>query len=84
MGAVIAAGAVALGVAMTVTAPAAHAERLSENTIKSDCKAAGGTYQTESHGRNNRVSSCTYKDYYGDTYEDFYHNGEYNGTDGPI
>jgi len=78
LGSLIAAGAIAVGAMMTVTAPAAHPKPISEKTIKSDCKSAGGTYAT-SRG----ISTCTYKDSDGDTYVDSYIDGEYTDTVGP-
>lgn len=39
------AGAIVVG-AMVAAATAANAEAISESTIKSECKAAGGTYTT--------------------------------------
>lgn len=78
----VGAGAIALGVAITLNAPAANAERISEGTIKSECRAAGGTYSTSFYkGIGERHSSCTYKDEDGDTWTDVYTNGEYQGTD---
>lgn len=75
------AAAVAVG-AIIVTAPAAHAERISESTIKKECKAAGGTYSTRViEGIGERHSSCTYADEDGDRWTDVYTNGEYQGTD---
>jgi hypothetical protein len=81
VGAVITAGAIAVGATMTVTAPAAHAQRLSENTIKSECKEAGGTYSTEATKSGIRNSTCTYMDIDGDSWTDYYLDGEYEGTD---
>lgn len=78
----IAAGALALGVASTVIAPAAGAAPISESTIKSECRAAGGTYSTAViKGIGERHSSCTYKDEDGKKWTDVYTNGEYQGTD---
>jgi hypothetical protein len=78
---IVAAGAIAIGAMMTVIAPAAHAEPIGEKTIKSECKSAGGTYQTKTNPSGTRVSSCTYKDIDGDTWTDYYGKGEYVGTD---
>jgi hypothetical protein len=82
---IVAGGAIAIGAMITVIAPAAHAEPIGEKTIKSECKSAGGTYQTKAQtgprGRIIRSSSCTYKDIDGDTWTDYYGNGEYLGTD---
>lgn len=73
--AAIAAGAVAAGALMATTAPAAHAEKLSESTIKSECKAAGGTYTNK-----NSVSTCAYKDIKGNRYTDIFSGGHYVTT----
>lgn len=78
--AMIAASPIAVGALMTVTAPAAYAQRLSENTIKSECNSAGGTYDTEVRRDGKRSSTCTYTDIDGDVYIDFYLNGEYQDT----
>jgi hypothetical protein len=78
VGAVITAGAIAVGAMATVTAPAAHAKPISEKTIKSECKSAGGTYATS-----NGLSSCKYKGIDGGTYVDSYIDGEYTDTSGP-
>lgn len=80
LGSLIAAGAIAVGTMLTITAPATQAQRLSENTIKSECKAAGGSYSTETHS-NSRESLCTYTDADGDAWTDYYLDGEYEGTD---
>lgn len=77
----LAAGAIAVG-AMVATATAANAEPISEGTIKSECKAAGGTYTLYPSKKKGgmTISSCTYKDINGNTYNDDYYNGEYAGT----
>ncbi len=79
--ALLGAGAIAVG-AMVATATAANAEPISEGTIKSECKAAGGTYTTYPGNKKGvvRISSCTYKDINGGTYTDDYYGGEYAGT----
>ena len=62
--ALLGAGAIAVG-AMIATAAAADAAPISEGTIKSECKAAGGTYTTYPGSKKKgtvRISSCTYKD----------------------
>jgi hypothetical protein len=71
--------ALALGLALG-SAAVANAEPISENTIKSECKAAGGTYTTSKQGRGVRFSACTYKDINGNTHTDDYVGGEYSGT----
>ncbi|KUI33738.1 hypothetical protein AU197_20795 [Mycobacterium sp. IS-1590] len=73
--AAIAAGAVAVGALITTTAPAAHAEKLSDQTIKSECKAAGGTYN-----KSGTVSTCGYKDASGKLNIDYYSGGHYVTT----
>lgn len=67
--------AAALGAALTATAPLAHAEKLSDQTIKSECKAAGGKYT-----KKQTVSTCTYKDIKGNTYTDFFSGEHYVDT----
>jgi hypothetical protein len=69
--------AVAVGV-MTLNAPVAQA--ISESTIKSECKAAGGTYTT-SVSSGQRFSKCCYTDISGKKWCDVYLDGEYEGTD---
>ncbi|HKH52204.1 MAG TPA: hypothetical protein VKA77_10495 [Mycobacterium sp.] len=71
----VAAGAVAVGTMLT-TATKAAAEPISEGTIKSECKAAGGTYTKKGRG----WSQCTYKDINGTKYTDDYVGGVYAGT----
>ena len=56
---IIAAGALAVGATLTA-APIAHAEKLSEKTIKSECKAAGGSY---THN-NTDIGGNSYIDYF--------------------
>jgi hypothetical protein len=82
--ALLGAGAIAVG-AMVATATAANADPISESTIKSECKAAGGTYTTVGPGKKGgtRLSTCTFKDINGDTYRDQYYDGEWTGTEGP-
>jgi hypothetical protein len=76
-----AAAAIAVATTMITTAPGAHAEPIGEKTIKSECSSAGGTYKTKTIASGYRGSSCTYKDIDGDTWTDYYANGEYLGTD---
>ncbi len=71
--------AAALGALITMTAPIAHAEKLSENTIKSECASAGGSYTTTSKG-GTRFSTCTYKDNEGNKFRDYYQDGGYYST----
>lgn len=64
---------------ISMLAPIAHAEKLSENTIKSECASAGGTYSTVSKG-GTRFSTCTYKDNEGNKFRDYYMDGGYYST----
>lgn len=73
------AAAAVLGALITTIAPVAHAEKLSENTIKSECASAGGTYTTTSKG-GTRFSTCTYKDNEGNKFRDYYMDGGYYST----
>jgi hypothetical protein len=59
---------------MTLTATAANAGKLSEATIKSECKSAGGTCH---HDAESGLSSCIYKDIYGTQCVDYYLDGEW-------
>ena len=68
-----------VGGLITMIAPIAHAEKLSENTIKSECASAGGTYTTVSKG-GTRFSTCTYKDNEGNKFRDYYLDGGYYST----
>ena len=74
-----AAAAIAFGAIITATAPVAHAERISESTIKSECKAAGGKYKTGTT-QGTRFTSCTYTDISGNRHKDYYVDGEYYAT----
>ena len=64
---------------VTVAVAPASALRISENTIKRECQDAGGSYSTTTY-RSTRYSACLYHDIYGDSYTDFYVNGEYDYT----
>ena len=69
---------------VTAAAAPADARRISERTIKKECRAANnGTYSTEvvkdGVGVNNQFSSCTYHDGT-NWYTDYYMNGEYYNT----
>jgi hypothetical protein len=79
LGSLFAAGAIALLVALTATAPAAYA--LSESTIKSECDQAGGEYTTTVIN-GDRYSMCCYRDNQGKYYCDGYKNGQYQSTAG--
>ncbi|RDH78061.1 hypothetical protein DVS77_11920 [Mycolicibacterium moriokaense] len=74
----IAAGAIAIGAAMTVALPVANAQ--TEQQIKAGCKEAGGTYGTQQTPLG-QASSCRYKDINGDVLVDSYINGKYVATD---
>jgi hypothetical protein len=79
----LAGSALALGIAIG-SAAVANAEPISEGTIKSECKAAGGTYGTMPpsgpKGRGSRLSTCTIKDADGSSSTDHYYDGEWTGT----
>ncbi len=54
--------------------------RLSESTIKSECRAAnGGTYATSKQG-SFTYSTCDYSDINGDRYRDYFVDGRYYST----
>ena len=59
----------------------ADAQPIKESTIKSECKAAGGTYTTHVDQNGNRSSVCKYKDISGGTHYDVYENGENVASD---
>ena len=67
--------AVAGAAVMIQTAPAVYAKP--ESTIESECKSAGGNYDTWIGSDGNRYSECCYKDIKGHTYCDYYTNGNY-------
>jgi hypothetical protein len=76
---VLAATALAAG-ALVLSGTAAFAEeKIPEKTIKSECKAAGGTYSTVIDGRN-RYSTCEYTDISGEFWVDAFKNGKFVGT----
>jgi hypothetical protein len=79
----LAGSALALGLALG-SAAVAHADPIAESTIKSECKAAGGTYGTRPpsgpKGRGSRLSICTIKDADGSTSTDHYYDGQWTGT----
>jgi hypothetical protein len=79
LGALSAATAVALGALLSVTAPIAGAEKISEKTIKSECASAGGSYSTTVKG-GTRFSTCDYKDNEGNGFRDYYADGGYYST----
>jgi hypothetical protein len=74
-----AAAAIAVGAIFAAAAPVAHAEKIPEKTIKSECKSAGGTYTT-GVTQGTRFSACSYKDNKGNGYRDYYADGEYYST----
>ena len=75
--------ALALSLALG-TAAVANADPIAEGTIKSECKAAGGTYGTRPpsgpKGRGSRLSTCTFKEADGSTSVDNYYDGYWTGT----
>ncbi|WP_101946892.1 hypothetical protein [Mycobacterium sp. 3519A] len=79
LGALTAAAAIALGALVSATAPIANAEKISEKTIKSECKSAGGTYTSVVKG-GTRFSTCDYKDNEGNGFRDYYADGGYYST----
>lgn len=56
------------------------ASALPEGTIKSECKAAGGRYETGVGPDGNRYSDCSYTDISGNLHVDQYKNGKYTGS----
>jgi hypothetical protein len=75
----------AVAAMMSVATPIANAEKLSEKTIKSECKDAGGTYTTVVKSNPNvkgsqRFSTCSYNDNEGNAYTDYYVDGTYSST----
>jgi hypothetical protein len=76
---VLGAGAIAVG-AMLGTATVADAKPIAESDIKSECKAAGGTYTTTPPVKKggSRFSTCT-----GSWGKDTYVDGYWVGTDEP-
>jgi hypothetical protein len=79
--AVTAGGGIVVG-ALVLGAPTASAEPdrpIKESTIKSECRAAGGTYST-STVEGTRFTGCRYKDNEGNPYTDYYVDGKYYST----
>ena len=76
---VAAAGAIAFGALISVTAPIANAEKIPEKTIKSECASAGGSY-TSVVKQGTRFSTCDYKDNEGNGFRDYYADGNYYST----
>ena len=79
------AAATAIGALMSVATPIAAADKISEKTIKSECKDAGGTYTTVVKSGpmtkgSQRFSTCAYKDNEGNAYTDYYVDGTYSST----
>lgn len=75
--ALVLATAVAAGSVTAAAAPASA--RISEGTIKSECRDAGGSYATAVM-EGIRFSTCTYRGMNGTTYRDYYADGEYYST----
>jgi hypothetical protein len=71
--------AISMGALASAAAPTAHAEKISEGTIKAECKDVGGTYGTVVK-QGMRFSTCRYKDISGDGWVDYYADGEYYST----
>ena len=74
--------AVALAAAMVTPASALP---ISEYTIRRECRLAKGVYETQVlydkiSKSSSRFSSCTYRDINGDSYTDYYVNGDYYST----
>jgi hypothetical protein len=74
-------GAVVLGLttAGVLFAAPAQAMPIGENTIRSECGAAGGVYGSATDA-GVRTSFCSYTDIYGDKWTDWYRNGRYRDT----
>lgn len=70
---------IAVGAVFAAVAPVAHAEKIPEKTIKSECASAGGTYGSIVKG-GTRFSTCDYKDNEGNGYRDYYADGSYYST----
>jgi hypothetical protein len=68
----IAAGALALSAIVLVPTPANAEPKQSEAAIKKGCTDIGGTY---THDAGTGLSTCVYKDYYGDTQVDIWLDG---------
>jgi hypothetical protein len=69
---------------VTVAGAPASARPISENTIRRECKDAGGVYNTQvltSNGTSKRFSTCGYRDINGTWYMDYYLDGDYTGTE---
>jgi hypothetical protein len=79
LGALTGAAAIAVGALLSATAPIVNAEKISEKTIKSECKSAGGSY-TSVVKQGMRFSTCDYKDNEGNGFRDYYANGSYYST----
>jgi hypothetical protein len=79
LGSILASAVVSVGAIAALTAPAAHADKIPEKQIKSECADAGGTYTTTVQG-GTRFSTCTYKDNEGNKFRDYYADGGYYST----
>jgi hypothetical protein len=49
-------------------------------TSRSECKAAGGTYDGTDSGRSGKYSTCRYEDVDGKVHVDDHRGGRYRGT----
>jgi hypothetical protein len=70
---------------VTVAGAPTSALPISENTIRRECRLAKGVYETQVVYSNitkqtNRFSSCSYRDINGNSYTDYYVNGDYYST----
>lgn len=73
---------VAGSIGAVVLTPPAAADHQTEQQIKAGCKAANGTYSSQTGG-GVTISSCCYRDYKGVKYCDYYTNGDYAVTTAP-
>lgn len=91
IGTAFAAGVIAVGAMLAVTAPAANAYSFSESQIETFCHVRGGAYDTYLDfapdafaATGTRYSYCNYKDLRGNKRMDVYVNGEYTETLEPL
>jgi hypothetical protein len=71
--------------AMVTLATPASTLPISEYTIRRECRLAKGVYETQVvydkiSKVSTRFSSCSYRDINGDSYTDYYVNGDYYST----
>ena len=82
IGSVAATAGITFGV-LLAAAPSAAAEPrkpIKESTIRSECKAAGGTDPKIDPGSGDHESTCSYQSIDGTAYADHYWNGVYTDT----